>query len=90
MANRRVTGCIKDKDGDILALCNPFEDWSFRSKKNAIEDIENDFHNYYVFNTGEKVDIFVVNGTTEKCLRSDPAKTETNILEDLPAFYEQI
>jgi len=83
MANRRVTRCIKNKDGDILALCNPYEDWLFRTKKNAIDDIENDFHNYYVFNTGEKVDIFVVNGTTEKYLRSDPAKTETNILADL-------
>ena len=84
MANRRVTGCIKDKDGDILALCNPFEDWSFRSKKEAITDIENDIHNYYVFNSVEKVNILVVNGATEKHLRTDPGKTEKNILADLP------
>jgi len=84
MANRRVTGCIKDKDGDILALCNPFEDWSFRSKKDAITDIENDIHNYYVFNSVEKVNILVVNGTAEKYLQTDPGKTEKNILIDLP------
>jgi len=84
MANRRVTGCIKSKDGDILALCNPFEDWSFRSKKDAITDIENNIHNYYVFNSVEKVIILVVNGTTEKHLRTDPGKTEKNILADLP------
>jgi len=84
MANRRVTGCIKNKDGDILALCNPFEDWSFRSKKEVITDIENDIHNYYVFNSGEKVNILVVNGTSEKHLRTDPDDTTRNILADLP------
>ena len=84
MSNRRVTGCIKNKDGDILALCNPFEDWSFKSKKDAITDIENDIHNYYVFNSGEKVNILVVNGTSEKYLQTDPGKTEKNILIDLP------
>ena len=85
MANRRVTGCIKNKDGDILALCNPFEDWSFKSKKDVITDIENDIHNYYVFNSGEKVNVLVVNGTAEKHLQTDPGgKTEKNILADLP------
>lgn len=84
MANRRVTGCIKNKDGDILALCNPFEDWSFKSKNEAVTDIENNINSYYVFNSGEKVNIMVVNRTTEKYLRTDPGKTERNILADLP------
>lgn len=48
MAQRPVTQTKKDRDGDILALCNPGEPWSPRDKTGAIYDIEHGIHSYYV------------------------------------------
>ena len=45
MAQRHVKKTGKDPDGDITALCG---DWGRRSKRDAISDIENDTHTYYV------------------------------------------
>jgi hypothetical protein len=47
----------KDRDGDILALCNPREYWSPRMKRDAISDIELDLHRYYVAVDGRQVDV---------------------------------
>ena len=43
-----MTKTRKDRDGDILALCNPNEGWLTRKKEDAINDIENGNHQYYV------------------------------------------
>jgi type I restriction enzyme M protein len=40
MANREVLKSKKDRDGDILALCNHNENWSPRNKSDVISDIE--------------------------------------------------
>jgi hypothetical protein len=48
MADRKVTKSGKDKYGNITSLCNSSESWSPRSKANAISDIENGTHTYYV------------------------------------------
>lgn len=65
MADRQVTRSRKDRDGDILALCNPGQLWSPRQKRNAISDIENRTHSYFVNVSGVgRVDIHVVRGRT--------------------------
>lgn len=80
MASRQVTRTRKDKDGDITALCNPGRYWSPRSKRDAVQDIESERHNYWVSVRGKRVDIHVVNGH----LRTDPDETTHNNLDDLP------
>lgn len=85
MADRQVTHSRKDSDGDILALCKPGEYWSPRQKRDAIDDIENRRHSYFVNMSGVgRVDIHVVRGPNGKYLRTDPDRTTRNNLRDLP------
>ena len=84
MADRKVTRSKKDRDGDILALCNTGEFWSPRTKENAIRDIELGIHTYYVRRDGKRTEIRVVNGSRGKYLRTDPDTTSRNNLDDLP------
>lgn len=84
MADRPVTRTRKDRDGDILALCNPQESWSPRKKNDAIRDIESRAHRYYVpWDDGRSTWIQVVNGPTGKYLRTDRDETSRNNLDDL-------
>lgn len=85
MADRRVTASRKDEEGDIVALCNAGEWWSPRKKADAIKDIENKDHRYYVVTGGKEVDIKVVpHSKFGKYLRTDPDKTTENNLDKLP------
>lgn len=85
MIDRQVTRSKKDNDGDITALCNPTEWWSPRQKVDAINDIENKTHRYFVKDGLKEVDIHVVNDSIKgKYLRTDPDKTTRNNLDDLP------
>ncbi len=85
MAERKVTQSGKDKDGDITELCNPSETWSPRAKADAIADIENDTHRYYVQQPGtSRTYVHVVNGPTGKFLRTDPDDQQGNNLDSLP------
>ncbi len=84
MAERQVTKTRKDKDGDISALCNPGTVWSPRLKVDAIRDIDNRVHQYYVKVGNNRVDIHVVHERPQPYLRTDPDKTSRNNLDDLP------
>lgn len=84
MATRYVTRSGKDKDGDITKLCNHGEAWSPRSKADAISDIENKAHEYYVsWTDGQKTPIRVVNGKSGKYLRTQRDGSTKNNLDDL-------
>lgn len=85
MADRRVTKTGKDGDGDITALCNPNWSWSPRGKSDAIRDIDNGVHSYYVRDSlGRRADIHVVNGSNGKYLRTDPNSSCSDNLDNLP------
>lgn len=85
MADRQVTRTRKDRDGDILALCNAGQSWSPRQKRDAIDDIEMGRHSYFVrWADGKRTEIRVVNGPTGKYLRTDRDNTTRNNLDDLP------
>lgn len=85
MSERRVHKTGKDANGTITSLCAPGESWSPRQKDDAIRDIENKLHRYYVLLTdGRKVDVDVVNGPRGKYLRSSWDGTKGNNLENLP------
>lgn len=85
MADRQVTATRKDSDGDILALCNAGEIWSPRAKADAISDIDNRIHTYFVrWQDVGRTEIRVVNGPAGKYLRTDRDNTTRNNLDDLP------
>ncbi|MAB00456.1 MAG: hypothetical protein CMN86_19485 [Stappia sp.] len=84
MVDRRVTASGKDDDGDITKLCNSSEYWSPRPKADAIRDIENKTHSYYVDQTGHRTDVHVVNEGGKKYLRTTADKTSKNNLDNLP------
>ncbi|QDH74256.1 DUF3892 domain-containing protein [Brevundimonas sp. M20] len=85
MATRYVTKSGKDKDGDITKLCNNGEIWSPRLKADAIRDIENRDHEYWVnWTDGQKTQVKVVNGSTGKYLRTQRDGSTKNNLDDLP------
>lgn len=82
MPNRRVTRTGKDKDGDITSLCSDAW-WSPVSTSQAIKDIESGLYRYYVKTGTEEADIYVVQGSTRKYLRTDPDKTTVDNLDEL-------
>jgi hypothetical protein len=84
MTDRRVTKSGKDSDGDITALCNDNVTWSPRKKADAIRDIENKDHTYYVDRAGHRTDIHVVNEGGKKYLRTTKDRTDKNNLDNLP------
>jgi len=85
MNQRDVTRTRKDRDGDIIALCNPNHSWSPRSKSLAISDIESGGYRYFVpWSDGQRTEIRVVNGPNGKYLRTDRDSTPHNNLADLP------
>lgn len=85
MATRRVTATKKDDEGDILALCNDGEDWSPRWKSQAISDIEDGDHRYYVEEEDYRTYVEVKNPTVgDKYLRTEEDETSANNLDNLP------
>jgi hypothetical protein len=84
MIDRAVIRSKKDRNGDILGLCNPNEYWSPRSKSDVIYEIESGKVRYYVpWTDGIKTIINVVNGSNGKYLRTDKDNTVRNNLDDL-------
>ena len=81
MANRRVTATGKDRDGDITKLCGP---WGKVSKAQAIDDIENGDHSYYVEQGTTRTPIQVVTGVINRYLRADAERSSVNNLDNLP------
>lgn len=84
MADRRVTHTRKATDGTIGALCNPGSTWSPRMSRDAIKDIENKWHTYFVDRAGHRADIHVAEGPSGKYLRTDADETSANNLHNLP------
>ena len=84
MADRQVKATGKNEDGDITSLCNDGADWSPRASADAIRDIDNNVHTYHVGSGSSRVDIHVVDGDNGRFLRTDPDRTTTNNLDELP------
>lgn len=83
MAERLVRKTRKGYAGDILALCTPGESWSPRFKNEAIRDIENNVHNYFIEKAGNKIAIVVSVKRGSKCLTTENLNSLINILGEL-------
>lgn len=68
MADRIVTSTFLESNGNTLFLANKSENWSPRHVNEAIKDIENNIHKYYVNNLN--TEIGVVNEGGNKFLRT--------------------
>ncbi len=85
MAKRYVRATGKDRQGDITKLCHVGEWWSPRGKADAISDIENGTHEYWVnWANYPETKIRVVQHPNGKYLRTDRDTTSRNNLDDLP------
>jgi hypothetical protein len=83
MAKRLVVKTRKGYAGDILALSNPDESWSPRYKNDAIKDIENGVHNYFIEVDGKKISIEVLIVKGSRYLSTDIKNLSNNILGNL-------
>jgi hypothetical protein len=80
VADRRVRQSGKNDEGDITSLCNTGEWWSPRAKRDAISDIENGTHRYFVHEVEPPVWVRVIQTSTGKHLRTDADRTSRNNL----------
>lgn len=83
MAERKVISSKKGYDGDILSLCNPDEAWSPRYKFDAIKDIEQNLHSYFIEENGLRANISVIIKRGSKRLVTDIKNSIDNKLEKL-------
>ncbi len=87
MIERRVTKIKKNKEGDIVALCNVGSYWSPRNLNSIIYDIEVNKFKYYVqWGNGKVTNIELVEGPSGKYLRTKLGKSSSNDLFELPEY----
>lgn len=78
--DRRITSVKKNRQGKIVALCNPGESWSPRPALEVIRDIQRSERSYYVQELDRRAYVAIVSGV----LRTTEDPTSANSLESLP------
>jgi len=78
--DRRVRTVRRDRDGNIVALCNAGASWSPRRKSDVIVDILENKRSYYVQEQQRRSYVRVVNG---KKLRTTVEVAHANSLDKL-------
>ena len=79
--DRRVRATKKDRDGNIVALCNPDEAWSPRGKADVIKDIKSNKKSYYVEEVPRRTYVRIVSGNS---LQTTLDESSSNNLNRLP------
>ena len=80
--DRRIKATRKDKNGNIVALCNPGESWSPRSVKEVFDEIKNAKRSYYVQELPKRSYLHAVSGGA---LKTTDDHSSSNHLDNLPA-----
>jgi hypothetical protein len=80
--DRKVTGAKRDRNGNIIALCNTGQSWSPRRKKDVLEDIKAGRTSYYVHEMPQRSYVRALSGDT---LQTTADATSKNSLEKLPS-----
>lgn len=84
MAQRRqVKRTGKNEDGDITKLCSGSGGWGSVSTKNAISQIEDKTHEYFVEEESPEVIVTVVGTGTRQYLRTTADDISKNNLDNL-------
>jgi hypothetical protein len=79
--DRRVKATKRDRNGNIIALCNPGETWSPRRKGDVIKDIQTNQKSYYVEELPRRTYVRVVSGNS---LQTTTDESSGNNLQKLP------
>jgi len=79
--DRKVTATKKDRDGNIIALCNRGQSWSPRRIADVIKDILNNKRSYYVHEADRRSYVRVISGNA---LQTTSDVTSSNSLHKLP------
>lgn len=79
--DRRVRATKRDRNGNIIALCNPGQPWSPRRTADVIRDISANKTSYYVKESERRKYVRVVSGTS---LRTTADEASENHLNNLP------
>lgn len=85
MADRRVKKSAKDEDEDIIGLCWEGADGlKYTSRADAISDITNGTHRYYVEEEAPAVDVLARPEGKPTYLTTEADGTSKNNLDNLP------
>jgi hypothetical protein len=60
--DRRIKAVKKDRNGNVVAFCNPDESWSPRRTTDVARDISKNQRSYYVQEQGRRVYVRVLAG----------------------------
>lgn len=80
--DRRVRATKKDRNGKIVALCNPGQTWSPRKINDVLKDITGNKQSYYVQELERRAYVRVVSGDA---LQTTVDAGSKNSLASLPA-----
>ncbi len=78
--DRRVRSTKKDRNGNIIALCNPGQSWSPRRANDVVRDINSGRKSYYVQEKARRSYVRAVSGV----LDTKPEAAPHNSLALLP------
>lgn len=84
--DRRIKKTLRDREGNIVALCNPGEAWSPRRKADVIKDIVSSKKSYYVQELDRRSYVRVVSGN----LQTTADATSKNSLDMLPEVQSEL
>ena len=80
--DRRIKAVKKDRNGKVVAFCNPGESWSPRRTADVAKDISNNQRSYYVQELGRRVYVRVLSGGR---LQTTKDAASGNHLSNLPS-----
>lgn len=79
--DRKVTATKRDRNGNIVALCNEGQSWSPRAKSDVIKDISSNRQSYYVEEAAKRSYIRVLSSSS---IESTKDEKHVNHLDRLP------
>lgn len=79
--DRKVNGTKRDRNGNIVALCNSGESWSPRKIADVIKDISDNKRSYYVEQSARRKYVRIVSGNR---LQTTDDSGSAHNLEKLP------
>ena len=86
--DRRVKMTKKDRDGNIIALCNPGQSWSPRKTTDIVRDIIAAKTSYYVMESERRSYVRVTAGRALETTADETSENNLNNLPSAPATRE--